>query len=316
MRMLRFKKQSLLNEREVHGISLSFVLSLLLGMLLFWVVTHDVALEPNLLAGFWPHRGKVLARVAVKDCRMTPADFLDRAGNHVARSNDGSRRCGFAIGAGPSDGYGKLILPPFDASDDVWMSGYVYFPTEFVLPQSVEYGGEMCNMGVHLWRLYSNQGTPRLELDFNIPAGTDHLQLFMFFSPDRGLSGKPPTEIVKRLNFQPAAPGRRGRWQFWELHLHLGHSGKPDGYLRFYSDGELIDGMEAQTFLPKGAKRDWWIRYADIQSNISGGPCGGRLWPAQNQWLDDGITICRGMRCRDGRKWKGPQSVGYPVIRP
>lgn len=294
--------------REVRGISLfTATLLMLLATCLMRPAPCQQGRRTHLqLASLLPHRGRLLSYLSMKDCHLTPTDFLDHAGNHVALSGDGNRRCGYAIGAGAEDEYGKLILPRFAATEDIWMSGYVYFSNDFSLPQSVEDGSTRCNMGVHLWRLYSNLGQSRVSMDFNIPAGTDHVQLFMFFTSERETLGKPAREIAKNLKFRPAESSRKGRWQFWELHLNLGHPGKSEGYLRFYADGELVDGLEGEAFLPKGATRDWWIHYADVQSNISGGECGGRLWPAQNQWLTDGITLCRGMRCRNGRKWKGP----------
>jgi len=275
----------------------------------------------------WPyrHRTPLLSYVAVHDCLMDADEFQECGQNRVVGAPDGHGgvRCGYAIGAG-QERYGKLIPPPFPASNDVWMRGLVFFPTEFRLPQAVRLQGETCNMGVHIWCMYSNLDNPLVMVDFNIPAGTDHIQLYVYSPPGTDRMGSREHSYVLNTDFHPAEGKRRGQWQFWELHLHLGRPGVADGFLRFYADGQFIGSLEGQTFLPRRAGREWWIRYVDIQSNIGGGECGKTLWPSTNQWLTDEITVCSGVRCREGHRLekqmpedgriqsRGDHANGYP----
>ncbi|MDR3764903.1 MAG: hypothetical protein P4M01_12495 [Acidobacteriota bacterium] len=282
---------------------------LLMSMLLCASCVPAAAAEglPFPLQWLWPfgHRNKVLAHFAVRDdCRLHPEDFLDRADNSVVRVYDaaGAAHCGFAIGAGEQK-FGKLIPPPFAASKDIWMRGRVFFPEDFRLPQTPVIQGRTCNMGVHLWRIYSNLDGALATVDFNIPAGMDRLQLFFISARETPGANLPAREVVQDLDYRPAADGLRGRWQLWELHLSLGRPGKPDGYLRFYADGKFVGSLEHKVFLPKGSGRERWIRYVDIQSNIGGAACGANSWPLSNQWLTDDISICRG-RCPSGEEAK------------
>ncbi len=254
----------------------------------------------------WGHHKGVLMHVATQDCRFHPENFLEHRDNYVgsASSGIGGFPCGYAIGASTSLN-GKLMTPPFASADDLWMSGHVFFPEQWRLPLTYSCGDHVCTMGAHMWRLHSSLDKPRVTVDINIPSGSDKLQMYVFFREKDQLRGSPVRGMAKTVNYYPAGDGLRGHWQFWEFHLHLGTPGKKDGFLRFYAEGRLVDSLENQPFLPRNAGRDWWIRYADVQSNISVSEhctlC-GRTWPKSYEWLTNEVTICSGMRCRDGKK--------------
>ena len=240
------------------------------------------------------HQNLGFAESRVEACQCELPSFHDRADNYfVPLDNRGQAGvCAYGIGAN-HDLYGKLIVQLADPARDVWMSGYVFFPHTFQLPQDPLANGEPCNMGVHMWRLYDSLSVPQLSMDANIPAGTDHLQLYIVRRGDLFRSGSP----FKNTVYRPASKANQGRWQYWEFHIDMGEPGNSDGFVRFYADGRLIDSLEHQEFYPPGFGKDRAFRFADLQSNISEGPCNGSLWPVQNGWLAQGVQICSQHRC-------------------
>jgi len=301
-----------ITKRTRGGLLRSCIALVLIGLMVGAAGTMLLGKLPHFVqtaqGSIWPwsrHRG-VLMHVATQDCRLHPEDFLEHKENYVgsASSDNGGLPCGYAIGASEMLN-GKLMSPPFAPADDLWMSGHVFFPEQWRLPLTYSCGDHICTMGAHLWRLHSSLNKPRVTVDINIPSGSDKLQMYVFFRERDQLPGSPVRGMAKTVNYYPAGDGLRGHWQFWEFHLHLGTPGKEDGFLRFYAEGRLVDSLEHQPFLPRNAGRDWWIRYADVQSNISVSkhctPC-DKTWPRSYEWLTNELTICSGMRCRDGRK--------------
>ena len=236
-------------------------------------------------------RNNVLSHVDFSRCTIADGQIRERAHNYLVRSQARDSQepgaCVFGIG-GAQRLYGKLIPPAFRPARDVWMSGYVYFPPEFAVPQSSVRQGVACDMGAHLWRLYSSLSSSNLSMDLNIPAGSSSLQLFV-------IDGRNRREFVKNTGFKPAADSRRGRWQHWQVHFAAGTPGGHDGFLRFYADGKLIDSLERQDFLPADADQSWLIRYADLQSNVNDGSC--HLWPEQNGWYIHDMWVCTDAGC-------------------
>jgi len=244
----------------------------------------------------------VLACGAFSSCEDSSLAGFERAGNYLVASQGttpaSEKRCAVGIGADHKL-YGKIIPPPFRPTSDVWMSGRVYFPSGFVLPQHPRNSsGQACNIGVHLWRLSDSLSQPRLSMDFNIPAGTDHVQLFVI----RTTGTVPNTilhEYVSNTDYHPADLEHQGKWQFWQVHIRLGTPGRSNGFIRFYADGKLIASMERQPFLPLEADQNWGFRYADLQSNIgvATAECDA-LWPEANGWLVDSVWVTTNNRYR------------------
>jgi hypothetical protein len=229
------------------------------------------------------------------NCQTLRKAFYDHAQNYFVtldKQDPDSKECVFGIGANHLL-FGKLIVPVPVPSRDVWMGGSVYFPKEFRLPQQPSYEGKACYMGVHLWRLTdsTNFSNSKLQVDINIPAGSEHLQLYVF------RPGK-PVAFVKNTNYRPASRENLGNWQYWKLHANMGRPGKRNGYIRFYSDGIYIGGIEKQEFLPAKTDREIKFRFADLQSNISEGQCRGSLWPELNGWFVKRVEICTHHKCR------------------
>jgi hypothetical protein len=235
----------------------------------------------------------LLARADFSDCDPKFSSFSDHANNSMQRDPVDGQRCVAGIGANHVT-YGKLTTTRFPASRDVWMSGSVYFNPGFALPQQVSGHKGMCAMGVHLWRLNDSIPSKRIQIDLNIPSGTDYFQLLLFqYEAD---SHRIKREFVKNTSFRPAGPRLQGKWQYWQVHVNLGTPGKSDGFLRFYADGRLVDSMERQPFLPPGADEQWGLAYADMQSNVSAN-CGDELWPRQNSWLVREVHVCKNAPC-------------------
>jgi hypothetical protein len=234
----------------------------------------------------------LLAQADFSDCDPTFSSFSDHANNSIQRDPVGGQRCVVGIGANHVT-YGKLTTTRFPASRDVWMSGSVYFNPGFALPQQMSGPKGVCAMGVHLWRLHDSIPSRRIFMDFNIPAGTDYVQLLMFQLDGTRIK----REFVKNTSFRPtSSPALRGKWQYWQVHVNLGTPGKNDGFLRFYANGKFVDSMEKQPFLPPEADDRWGFSYADMQSNVSAN-CGDELWPRQNSWLVSEVHVCKNDPC-------------------
>jgi hypothetical protein len=228
----------------------------------------------------------LLALSDFSDCSSPFRAFSQHAQNYLLRDPEDARRCAAGIGANHVTS-GKLVTPQFSLSRDVWMSGYVYFPADFQLPAvSSDFNG-VCYGGVHLWRMHQSMETSgdRISVDINVPAGLDVLQLYVI--RDNGAA-----TFFKNTAFKPAR--LKGRWQFWQVHVHLGTPGKSDGYVRFYADRKFVDSMERQPFLPSQADASWGFSYVDVQSNIGG--CSAH-WPVQNGWLVGNVRVCRDSLC-------------------
>jgi hypothetical protein len=219
-------------------------------------------------------------------CDPNFSSIKDHAHNYLQPDPANSHRCVAGIGANHVT-YGRLITPEFPVSRDVWMSGYVYFPVGFQLPAVSSDAGAVCNGGVHVWRLHEGltANSNRISMDFNVPAGMDVVQFYVF--RDNGGQG-----FVKNTKFKPAK--LKGQWQYWQVHVNLGTPGKDDGFLRFYANGKLVDSMEHQPFLPSGADASWGFSFADLQSNIGG--CSAH-WPVQNGWLVSNVRVCKNDVC-------------------
>jgi len=219
-------------------------------------------------------------------CDPKFGSFDDHAYNYLQPDPVDSRRCVAGIGANHVT-FGKLITQRFPVSRDVWMSGYVYFPAGFQLPAISTGLNGVCNGGVHLWRLHESRtsASNRISMDFNVPAGMDVIQFYVF--RDNGSKS-----FAKNTTFKPAK--LKGQWQYWQVHVNLGTPGKSDGFLRFYAAHKLVDSMEHQPFLPAGADETWGFSYADLQSNIGG--CSAQ-WPVQNSWLVSGMRVCKNDLC-------------------
>lgn len=218
------------------------------------------------------------------DCDPRFGSFISHAGNYLELDPVNKKTCVAGIGENHIE-WGQLITYPFPVSRDVWMSGYVYFPVGFQLPAVSENLGTACYGGVHVWRLHQGiDGTDRITLDFNVPAGLDIIQLYLY--TDTGL------EFAKNTKFKPGL--LEGKWQYWQVHVHLGTPGNSDGFLRFYAGGAFVDSMEKQAFLPAGADATWGFSYADVQSNIGG--CTAQ-WPVQNGWLVGSVRVCQNNQC-------------------
>jgi hypothetical protein len=227
------------------------------------------------------------ALLAVSDfygCDPSFRSFDDHANNYLQPDPVDGNRCVAGIGANHAT-YGKLMTHQFSLSRDVWMSGYVYFPVGFILPAVTSGPNGVCNGGIHLWRLHETLTSNRLSMDFNVPAGLDVIQFYVF--RDNG-----STSFVKNTAYNPAK--LKGQWQYWQIHVNLGTPGKNDGFLRFYADGHLVDSMEKQPFLPVNADASWGFSYADMQSNIGG--C-NLQWPVQNSWLVSDVRVCKDSVC-------------------
>lgn len=269
---------------------------------------------PHGLLSFWrrwfsppPPAG---GRAATDGCPCAYPAVVDKAENEFVAldSRHPEQSCAYIIGA-HRHLYGKLTTVVAKPSSDVWMSGYVFFPKSFRLPQSHISDGRPCSLGIHLWRLYEAQEGSRFSVDINVPAGTDHLQLFAFRVTHRVIE----QEFVKHTRYRPAEARNRGRWQYWEFHIQTGTPGLHDGFFRFYSDGRLIDSMEHVEFLPPG-DAPVQFRFADLQSNI-GGPC-GRLWPHQNGWAAEGVRVCGSLRCDKGPLPPVPSDLARAIANP
>jgi hypothetical protein len=138
-----------------------------------------------------------------------------------------------------------------------------------------------------LWRLHESltSSSNRISMDFNVPAGMDVIQFYVF----RANGSK---SFSKSTTYKPAK--HSGRWQYWQVHVNLGNPGRSDGFLRFYADGRFVDSMEHQPFLPARADATWGFSYADMQSNVGG--CTAQ-WPVQNGWLVSGVRVCKNDLC-------------------
>lgn len=230
---------------------------------------------------------RALAISDFRNCDPFFRSFSDHAANYLQLDPVGGKRCVAGIGANHIT-FGKLITKRFPASRDVWMSGYVYFPADFQLPVVSKGTNGACYGGVHLWRLHQGQGlsgsADRITMDFNVPAGLDVIQLYVY-----SINGK---SYAKNTTFKAAK--LKGHWQYWQLHINLGTPGKSNGFLRFYADRKLVDSMENQPFLPAEGDSSWSFSYADFQSNIGG--CTAD-WPAQNGWLVRNVSVCKRHPC-------------------
>jgi hypothetical protein len=229
------------------------------------------------------------ALLAISDfttCDPKFDSFGDHAFNYLQPDPVDAHKCVAGIGANHHT-YGKLMTHRFPVSQDVWISGYVYFPAGFQLPAVSAGSNGMCDGGVHLWRLHQSliSSTNRISMDFNVPAGMDVIQFMVV--RDNGSKN-----FVKWTSYKPVK--LKGQWQYWQVHLNLGTPGKSDGFLRFYASHKLVDSMENQPFLPAGADATWGFSYADLQSNIGG--CSAQ-WPIQNGWLVSSVRVCKNDVC-------------------
>ena len=228
----------------------------------------------------------LLAFSDFEGCDPKFGSFEDSAKNYLLPDPVDGQKCVAGIGANHVL-FGKLITHEFPVSRDVWMSGYVYFPSGFRLPAVSTGPDGVCNGGFHLWRLHESLtgSENRISMDFNVPAGLDVMQFYVF--RDNGTKS-----FSKYTKYQPAK--LRDRWQYWQLHVSLGTPGQSDGFVRFYADGKFVDSMEKQPFLPAGADATWGFSYADMQSNVGGCSAG---WPVQNGWLVSGVRVCKDNLC-------------------
>ena len=228
----------------------------------------------------------LLAFSDFSDCDPKFGSFEDSARNYLQRDPIDGQRCVAGIGTNHVT-FGKLITHQFPVSRDVWMSGHVYFHAGFELPAVATGPNGVCNGGVHLWRLHESMTSSRnrVSMDFNVPAGLDVIQFYLF--RDNG-----STSFSKYTKYKPAK--HSGRWQYWQLHVSLGTPGQSDGFVRFYADGKFVDSMERQPFLPAGADETWGFSYADMQSNVGG--CNAN-WPVQNGWFVSDVRVCKGDLC-------------------
>jgi hypothetical protein len=233
-----------------------------------------------------PKKPALLAFSDFSGCDPKFGSFEDSARNYLLPDPVDGHRCVAGIGANHVL-FGKLITHKFPVSRDVWMSGYVYFPSGFQLPAVSTGPNGVCNGGIHLWRLHESMTGSRnpISMDFNVPAGLDVIQFYLF--RDNGSKS-----FAKNTKYQPAKLS--GRWQYWQLHVSLGTPGQSDGFVRFYADGKFVDSMEEQPFLPAGADATWGFSYADMQSNIGG--CTAD-WPVQNGWLVSDVRVCKNNLC-------------------
>ena len=233
-----------------------------------------------------PKNPALLAYSDFSGCDPKFGSFNDHAYNYLQPDPVDGRRCVAGIGANHVM-FGKLMTQQFPVSRDVWISGYVYFPIGFQLPAVSTGPSGVCNGGVHLWRLHESltSGGNRISMDFNVPAGLDVIQFYVF--RDNGSKS-----FAKNTTFKPAK--LKGQWQYWQVHVNLGTPGQSDGFLRFYAAHKLVDSMEHQQFLPAGADASWGFSYADLQSNIGG--CTAE-WPVQNGWLVSGVRVCKDGLC-------------------
>lgn len=236
-----------------------------------------------------PENPSLLAFSDFDGCDPKFGSFNDHAYNYLQPDPVDGQRCVAGIGANHVT-FGKLMTQQFPVSRDVWMSGYVYFPVGFQLPAVSTGPKGACYGGVHMWRLHESvAGSNRISMDFNVPAGMDVIQLYVY--RDNGSAGGSKS-FAKNTTYKPAK--LKGQWQYWQVHLSLGTPGKSDGFLRFYAAHKLVDSMENQPFLPAGADATWGFSYADLQSNIGG--CSVQ-WPVQNGWLVSGVRVCKSDLC-------------------
>jgi len=202
------------------------------------------------------------------------AKYQDIASNKIDLTVAHSGKCSSKIG-GAGVTFGKLLAPLSSSSSDVWLTAQVYFPKEFSLPG----GGE----GFHIFRLLDRPYTAGLmQLDFVVPYGGATIQLY------HGPGDTGGDEAAKNTNFNPAADGRRGRWQCWEIHTRLNTPGQSDGLLEFYADGVLVDSVSGKF---RGNSTNPYT-YVDVQSNI--GSTRPELWPTQNWWYVDDVAVSTG----------------------
>jgi len=200
--------------------------------------------------------------------------YADVAFNQIDRTISHSGQCSSKIGGNGID-FGKLIVRLPGSQAELWFRAFVLFPSNFQLP--VNSGG--VHVGIHLWR-FSNLD---IQLDFNVPAGTDTIQLFHWPGSTGGEAVAPST------GFNPIAGGRRGRWQCWEVHSRLNQPGQKDGLVEFFADGNLVGSVSGS--LRGNSTASYTL--VDVQSNI-GGAGAVPPWPRDNWWYIDDVVVSTG----------------------
>ena len=174
------------------------------------------------------------------------------------------------------DGAKSGNLVRYGTGEEFWMTGWLFFPSNFVLPAP---GG-----GIHIWRLWNPSAG--FQLDFNVPDRSSTIQIVHF----PGKSGG--KEVVKWTGFNPIAGDRIARWQCWEAHARLNQPGKADGLVEFYADGKFVGSISGNF---RGSNTSPYIRAA-FASNIGGA---ASLWPKQNWWyLDDVVLSMERVGCQ------------------
>jgi hypothetical protein len=207
------------------------------------------------------------------------------------------------------DGGFAGLMDRFPAAlDEVWMSGYILYPANYVkghyhrantsIPwdpsfdtatpnlSSSQYVAVDDNPGIHLWRLFSSVGTPP-NIAFNLDATSDgRLRVEHFPGATDGLE-IPGPDTYTGFNFADHPE----HWSYVEVHSKLNTPSVTDGMLEVWIDGSAV--YSYGPYRPRGSYNTPYGIYEFI-SNLGGNQGlidGIDKWPYQNRYYIDDVMV-------------------------